>query len=117
MCFSANATCTISGNVHYKTFDFQMIHYEGTCKHILVETTYDSPNQFTIYAKNEQYYNSSVSVMKYIEIVFDDTTIRFWRNSLSSIDGINVAKVALSNDPSPPDIQVNFITNYYYLIS
>lgn len=108
MCIlSENSTCTISGNVHYKTFDMQMIRYLGTCKHVLVESTSAAPAQFIVYAKNEKYYNSSVSVMNYIEVYYNDTTIRFWRNNLSSVDGINVAKVAVSNDHSPPEMQVH----------
>lgn len=102
--FSDNSTCTISGNVHYMTFDGEFIQYQGTCKHVLVQTTYDAPMQFSVYAKNEKYHDSPVSVLSYVEVFVNDTTIRFWRHQTAK-EGINSAKVSVSND-SDPDMQV-----------
>lgn len=88
------------------TFDKQLIHYQGTCKYILVQTNETAPFQFTIYGRNEKYYGLSVAVLRYVEIELSNITIRFWRYELGHFDR-HIAHVSVSYEASPTDIQVN----------
>jgi hypothetical protein len=47
--------CIISGEPHYRTFDKQIINYQGICKHLLVKPTfgYNGTNTFQVYLRNE----------------------------------------------------------------
>lgn len=106
-CFNvAAATCTLSGDPHYLTFDLQWIHYQGTCKYILVNTTSEAPVQFTVYARNEQLYTMPIAILRYVEIVIKNATVRFWRNDLSDVNWFAVAKVAVSFDEPTDKLQV-----------
>lgn len=76
-----NATCIISGDPHYKTFDDLMLTYEGLCKHIIVNSTDDAPQQFEVYMRNEKRDVTPVAYAHYVDVYYNGITIRLNRNS------------------------------------
>ena len=71
--------CFASGDPHYRTFDSEMIHFQGICKYNMVSpkaTATDLP-AFNVYVKNERRgSNTHVSYNKYVEVHVSGHVVR-----------------------------------------
>ena len=80
-CFTGVAVCYASGDPHYRTFDAQMIHFQGICKYDMaspkqVAETANLP-YFRVLTKNEERHGSTtVSYIRYMEIHVFGSVIR-----------------------------------------
>ena len=77
------ALCYASGDPHYRTFDAQMIHFQGICKYDLASPKMEYPGlpYFRVLTKNEERNdNNVVSYIRYTEIHVFGSVIRLDRN-------------------------------------
>lgn len=104
---AGSSLCTLSGDPHIATFDRNMIHYQSVCKYIVTDSLDCAPADFTVYARNERTSpTSTVSAIRYIEIVFNSTIVRFWRESFTSGHAYDIPKVSLVSGNPPNDMTV-----------
>jgi len=83
-CVPKPATCLITGDPHYYTFDNIWHHFQGVCKYVLVKTA-----DFEIHSGNEvRYGNPAVTWTKEIMIWFKDSEYSIRKGHLFSIDEI-----------------------------
>ena len=76
--------CQAVGDVHYRTCDGRMIHYQGECSYILMQTTVNLPDKlvaFSIYIDSKKKHESHrVSWTRLLSFIIDDYKITV-RNS------------------------------------
>jgi len=78
------ALCNPSGDPHYRTFDGKTYEYQGTCKLNLASPCSSTQQPyFNVFTKNVNRPNVSsvVSFPSYVEIVYNNDTVR-----ISSVD-------------------------------
>ena len=100
------SVCSLSGNSHIMTFDKAMLQYQGLCKYFVVKSDQESPEQFSISAKNEKNNATGAIVLSYIEINHNETVVRFWRNASSNVIGVGITKVSIIYQSQPSSIKV-----------
>ncbi|KAH0631347.1 hypothetical protein JD844_005638 [Phrynosoma platyrhinos] len=68
-CINQLATCTISGDPHYFTFDGAVVHFQGTCAYEISKTS-DSVADFSfrVVAANKNFQSPRVSFLYRVEI-------------------------------------------------
>jgi len=120
-------TCVVAGDPHYITFDGALIHYQGTCKHLLINSTDPSLPQFSVYVRNEKRTAPNVSYVVYFEFVFHDVTYRIWRKSSTQVDvykatgpfpqDMNAVGVKLSLPVNEDNIQIAWSGEYMSIIT
>lgn len=81
------AMCQAWGDPHYTTFDKLYFSYQGVCKYTVASVISGSTlpagfSEFQIYARNEHRspFRPKVSLVKYVEIVIGDSTVRISRS-------------------------------------
>ncbi|KAL8220178.1 UNVERIFIED_CONTAM: hypothetical protein K2H54_040063, partial [Gekko kuhli] len=68
-CQNQPATCTVTGDPHYFTFDGAVAHFQGPCAYELSRTCHASPPFFRVVAKNRSRGgNSHVSFVTQVEV-------------------------------------------------
>lgn len=68
-CWNLLATCTVSGDPHYFTFDGAVAHFQGTCAYEISKTDPSSSGfSFRVVAANKNIQNPRVSFMYRVEI-------------------------------------------------
>ena len=75
--------CFASGDPHYKTFDGEMIHFQGICKYTMVspKSTATGIPAFKVQVKNERRYgNTHASYTRYVEVHVYGKIIRLGRD-------------------------------------
>ncbi|XP_036355134.1 uncharacterized protein LOC115229549 [Octopus sinensis] len=69
--------CKVSGDLHYDTFDGQLIHFMGTCKYTLATIKNGSNNTyFSVEVKNEHRGNNRISCTRLVDVKLTGFTIR-----------------------------------------
>ncbi|XP_016101336.1 uncharacterized protein [Sinocyclocheilus grahami] len=68
-------TCTISGDPHYYTFDYQVFHFQGTCTYVLSEACGSSLPYYRIEGKNEHRGSTHVSWTRMVRVFVYDEVI------------------------------------------
>ena len=79
--------CFASGDPHYRTFDAQIIHFQGTCRYLLSGTKPGSSEiPFQIFVENElRNGNKHVSWTKTVVIELFGLSISIFRNGLVQV--------------------------------
>ncbi|OWF54870.1 Zonadhesin [Mizuhopecten yessoensis] len=96
----ASCTCTVSGDPHFRTFDKQMIHFQGICKYTLVKVTdVNDLCQFNVEVKNERRgRNTRVSFARLVDVKIYGFEVRLHVNKVVYINGIrNYLPVSLES--------------------
>ena len=78
------ATCSATGDPHYKTFDDRIIHFQGQCKYVLAK---DINNKFTVYGKN-QLCGNQVTCTSEVTVKVNDLEIVIQRGGIVTVFGI-----------------------------
>ncbi|KAI2658249.1 Alpha-tectorin [Labeo rohita] len=68
-------TCTISGDPHYYTFDYQVFHFQGTCTYVLSEACGIGLPYYRIEGKNEHRGSTHVSWTRMVRVFVYDEVI------------------------------------------
>ncbi|XP_016381115.1 alpha-tectorin-like [Sinocyclocheilus rhinocerous] len=68
-------TCTISGDPHYYTFDYQVFHFQGTCTYVLSEACGNGLPYYRIEGKNEHRGSTHVSWTRMVRVFVYDEVI------------------------------------------
>jgi len=90
-CQNRLASCKVSGDPHYRSFDALIYDYQGICKHDLASVCSDDSKveKFNVYGRNEFRGGIySVSYPRYVEIVYSSTTVRL--ESTGATQGVPV---------------------------
>ncbi|KAK3105270.1 hypothetical protein FSP39_021390 [Pinctada imbricata] len=83
--------CIAMGDPHYKTYDGQMIHFQGICKYLLTELTYKyDPCWFSVSVQNENRGSKRVSYTKMVEIETQGIKISLGKKGLVQVNGARV---------------------------
>ncbi|XP_077196889.1 IgGFc-binding protein-like [Paroedura picta] len=67
-CQNQLATCVVTGDPHYFTFDGAMAYFQGPCAYELSRTCQDSPQFFRVVTKNRSRGNPQVSFVAQVEV-------------------------------------------------
>ena len=95
--------CTVFdpiGYPHFMSFDGAVFSYQGTCKYNLASPCNESLQPyFNVFAKNEDQpnVNSSVSILSYVEIIYNSTVVRLSR--MASLSTLAPAPVFVTVSP------------------
>ncbi|XP_073684023.1 IgGFc-binding protein [Garra rufa] len=73
-------TCTISGDPHYYTFDYQVFHFQGTCTYVLSEACGNGLPYYRIEGKNEHRGSTHVSWTRMVRVFVYDEVIELVRD-------------------------------------
>ncbi|KAA0724936.1 Alpha-tectorin Precursor [Triplophysa tibetana] len=68
-------TCTISGDPHYYTFDYQVFHFQGTCTYVLSEACGNGLPYYRIEGKNDHRGSTHVSWTRMVRVIVYDEEI------------------------------------------
>ena len=81
--------CRLTGDPHYKTFDKQMIHFQGMCTYDLASPImyYPGLEYFNVYTRNERRYGkTTVAYLRYIEVKVYGIVIRIERHKVITVN-------------------------------
>lgn len=85
-CIPKPATCVVSGDPHYRTFDGLWHHFQGECKYMLVQT-----KDFEVHHGNEVRNNPLVTWTKEVMVIFKDSEYSLNKGRIFNVD--NTQKV------------------------
>ena len=81
------ATCSATGDPHYRTFDGKLFHYQGKCGYVLSE---DIDNKFKVYSENEPCNGGRFTCTKAVTVKVKGLTIYVTRGADVKVFGISV---------------------------
>ena len=81
------ATCSATGDPHYRTFDGKLFHYQGKCSYVLSE---DVDNKFKVYSENEACFSGRFTCTKAITVKVKGLTMHVSRGGNVTVFGIAV---------------------------
>jgi hypothetical protein len=85
--FLVEATCSATGDPHYRTFDGKLFHYQGKCGYVLSE---DVDNKFKVHSENEPCNGGRFTCTKAVTVKVKGLTIRVARAAQVTVFGIAV---------------------------
>ena len=90
--FSDYDSCVIGGDPHYYTIDGCSLTYQGTCRHLVMESTNAAAVQFEIYVQNDRKLTPfPVATLGYIEVIYrNEITVHIWKNTAVYPSTVNV---------------------------
>lgn len=86
-----NATCTITGDPHYKTFDNQYYDFQGTCTYTAAKSCHLEGSRlktFSVAVENEKWTRTdmpNLSVAKLVAVEVYGYTLVLRRNQLNTV--------------------------------
>ncbi|XP_034292514.2 zonadhesin [Pantherophis guttatus] len=88
-----SASCIVSGDPHYETYDGHLFHFMGNCTYLLTATCNATPDQptFQIQTTNEHRgSNTKVSYLKSVNVTVHGTQIVLLKGRRVTVDGKRV---------------------------
>ena len=85
--FAVEATCSATGDPHYRTFDNKVFHFQGRCGYVLSQ---DVDNKFKVFSENEPCNGGRFTCIKAITVKVKGLTINVARQGRAYVFGIAV---------------------------
>ncbi|XP_078524644.1 IgGFc-binding protein-like [Lissotriton helveticus] len=91
-CFPKDsATCVITGDPHYTTFDKRKYDFHGNCTYVLTRPCNSSRTPFAVYASNEYRWNThTVSYIKAVYVEVYGVVVSLLKGNTVQVDGATV---------------------------
>ncbi|XP_030044013.1 zonadhesin [Microcaecilia unicolor] len=91
------ASCYVSGDPHYMSFDGRLLSFMGTCTYTLASACKDFKGPaFSVEGKNEDRGQEGASYLRKVNVTVDGITITLMKSRRTLIDG---RRVTLPNNP------------------
>ncbi|XP_038624170.1 zonadhesin [Tachyglossus aculeatus] len=95
---SGSASCSISGDPHYLSFDGRRFSYMGTCTYTLTQPCNDSSDpKFSVAAKNEERGQRGVSYLSQVYVRVPGANVTLLKSRRTLVDG---QRVTLPSEPA-----------------
>nr|XP_033779282.1 zonadhesin-like [Geotrypetes seraphini] len=92
------ASCYVSGDPHYMSFDGRLLSFMGTCTYTLARACRDFKGPpFSVEGKNEDRGQEGASYLRKVYVTVDNITITLMKSRRTLIDG---RRVTLPNNPT-----------------